>query len=59
MLYTKLDSLFSLEQTTIKQQNDPGHQQNSFKKVIRDKKIKPTPAVGNKMPSLHCPFEMA
>ena len=59
MLLTKTGFAVSLEQTTKKQRNDLGHQQNSFKKVIRDKKIKPTPAVGNKMPSLHCPFEMA
>ena len=48
MLLTKTGFAVSLEQTTKKQRNDLGHQQNSFKKLIRDKKIKPTPAVGNK-----------
>ena len=38
MLLTKTGFAVSLEQTTKKQRNDLGHQQNSFKKLIRDKK---------------------
>ena len=59
MLLTKTGFAVSLEQTTKKQRNDLGHQQNSFKKLIRDKKkSNQHPQLEIKMPSLHCSIEL-